>query len=192
MRQQFDVRRIHQRTLAGATIAGLLLWGFDAPAADPQPGSAPSPWAGIVLPNFQPGLWHFRRALFNQGADEPQVTEVTKCTNPTSDIRQKMESLSGHKCQFSPPRHVDDHYVSNWVCQTPNGLVRFHDVLTANDTTSYLDVSEAQTAERSTRSRLEARRLSDCPGKSVIPYSRGGRPLPWLKAPNAAAESSNR
>jgi hypothetical protein len=192
MTQQFDARRIYKRSLAGAAIAGLLVWGFDAPAADPQPGSAPSPWAGIVLPNFQPGLWQFRRALFNEGAEKPQVTEVTKCTDPASDIRQKMESLSGKGCQFSRPQHADDHYVSNWVCQTPNGLVRFHDVLTANDATSYVDVSEAQMAQRITRSRLEARRLSDCPGKSVIPYSHGGRPLPWLKAPNAAAEPSNR
>jgi hypothetical protein len=190
MTQQFDTRRTHKRALAAAAIASLLLWGFDAPAADPQSGSAPSPWAGIVLPNFQPGLWHFSRALFNQGSEEPQVTEVTKCTDPASDIRQKMESLSGKSCQFSPPRHADDHYVSDWVCQTPNGLVRFHDVLTANDTTSYVDVSEAQMEQRITRSRLEARRLSDCVPN--IPRNPGRKPLPWLKAPDAAAESSNR
>jgi hypothetical protein len=144
-----------------------------------------------ALPKFEPGLWQFRRTLFNQGADKPQVTEVTKCTDPTNDIRQKMESLGGKSCQFSPPRQVQDHYVSNWVCQTPNGPVRFHDVLTVNDATSYVDVSEAQMAQRITRSRLEARRLGDCPPKSVIPHNPGGRPLPWSKAPEAAAGSSS-
>jgi hypothetical protein len=188
---QVGTRRIYKCTLVAAAVAALLLEHYAAPAADPQPGSAPPAWAGMGLPSFQPGLWQYRRALFNPGSDKPQVTEITKCTDPTSDIRRKMESLADKSCQFSPPRHVQDQYVSTWICQTPNGPVRFHDVLTASDTTSYVDVSEAQLAQRITRSRLEAHRLSDCPVKSVIPHNFGSRPIPPLKAPEAAPESPN-
>jgi hypothetical protein len=154
--------QIRSNITIAALICSLLLCSVDIRAADPQPAAVPAPGAAS-LPSFQPGLWEYRRTLFNQGSDKPQVSTVTKCSDPTSDIRQKMESLKAKSCQFTSPRLTQGHYVSNWICQTSNGPVRFHDVLTAKDATTYVDVSEAQLSKRVTRSRLEAVRLGDCP-----------------------------
>jgi hypothetical protein len=187
--------RIHANIIAAAAVAGLLLCSVAARAGDSQPEGAPAPWTAAALPRFQPGLWEYRRTLFNQGADKPQVTKITKCSDPTSDIREKMASLKGKSCQFSAPRHSDDHYVSNWTCQTVKGPVRFHDVLTASDTTTYIDVSEAQLSQRITRSRLEAVRLGDCPAdKPGVPGTPGAKSAPKAKPlhPSSATELSSR
>jgi Protein of unknown function (DUF3617) len=117
------------------------------------------------LPVFQPGMWEYRRTMFNQGADKPQVSTVRKCSDPTSEIRLKMASLKGKSCQFEALRHTQDNYVSTWTCQTPNGPMRFHDVLTVTGATKYTDVSEAQMSQRVTRSRLEAVRVGECPAQ---------------------------
>jgi hypothetical protein len=173
--------RIRSNITAAAVVASLLLPSVDVRADDPQPAATP-PLGVAALPSFQPGLWEYRRTMFSQGSDKPQVSKITKCSDPTSDIRQKMQSLKGKSCQFESPRHVQDHYVSNWICQTANGPMRFHDVLTAKDATSYVDVSEAKLSQRVTRSRLEAVRLGDCPAsKPGVVGPPSAKPIPPQK-----------
>ena len=176
-------RQTRSNITAAAMICSLLLSSAAVRAGEPQPAATPTPEAAAALPSFQPGLWEYRRTMFNQGSDKPQVSTVTKCTDPTSDIRQKMESLKAKNCQFTSPRHIQDHYVSNWICQTPNGPARFHDVLTATDATKYVDVSEAQLSQRVTRSRLEAVRLGDCRSDKPGALSRpSAKPAPTPKS----------
>ena len=117
------------------------------------------------LPVFQPGMWEYRRTLFSQGADKPQVSTVRKCSDPGSEMRQKMATLKAKSCRFEALRHTRDNYVSSWSCQTPNGPMRFHDVLTVTGATKYTDVSEIQMSQRVTRSRLEAVRVGECPSQ---------------------------
>ncbi len=133
-------------------------------AADPEPAAAGAIAAAAAeLPRFQPGLWEYRRTMMSVGSAKPQVSTVKKCGNPTADIQQKIAELQKKNCQFAAPRRIQDHYVSNWICPTPNGPARFHDVLTAKDATTYRDASEARLAQRVTRSSIEAVRLGDCP-----------------------------
>jgi hypothetical protein len=175
--------QIRSNITAVAMICSLLLPSVDVRADEPQPAPTPALGAVTPLPSFQPGLWEYRRTMFDQGSNKPQLSTVTKCSDPTSDIRQKMESLKGKSCQFTSTRHIQDHYVSNWICQTGNGPVRFHDVLTAKDAATYVDVSEAQLSQRVTRSRLEAVRLGDCPSsKAGVLDHPSAKPVPTPKS----------
>jgi hypothetical protein len=156
-----------------------------APAAGKAPGVALSPSMG--LPAFQPGMWEYRRTLVSTGSGQPQMSTVKKCADPTADIQQKMAELRKKNCQFATPRRIQDHYVSNWVCPTPNGPARFHDVLTAKDTIAYQDVSEARVAQRITRSSIEAVRIGACPLPGMdVPHSRPHVP-PMLRHPASSA-----
>jgi len=171
-----------------AACCGLLLWSPSAPA-DPQapmpvaaapPASAPAKAAAETavdtqLPAFQPGLWEYRRTLMRGG--KPQVSTTRKCADPGTDMREKMAQLRKKNCQFAPLKRSKEHYISSWICQTPTGAMRFRDVLTATDDSSYQDVSETHTAQHISQQKLEARRLGECPGLGA------GAPLRPTKPP---------
>jgi hypothetical protein len=135
-------------------------------AAEPPPAvAAAAPQATAVeLPNFQPGLWEYRRTLVRGDTAKPQVTTIKKCADPAAEMREKIENLRKKNCQFTPLRRNQDHYLSSWTCPTPGGQMRFRDVLIAKDASSYQDVSETRSAQRATQQKIEARRLGECPG----------------------------
>jgi hypothetical protein len=138
-------------------------------AVAPEPAIAPAPASGREQgapvqqpPTFQPGLWEYRRTVIRGDSANPQVTPVTKCTDPTADIRQKAEQVTSKNCQFTPLRHNNDRYQSSWTCPTPQGPLHFRDVLIANDATSYESASEVRSSRQVTQQRIEARRLAGC------------------------------
>jgi hypothetical protein len=134
------------------------------PPTGPAPQVAPA-----ELPNFQPGLWEYRRTVLGAQSEKPQVSTVRSCSDPTADIRAKVLALEQKRCQFVPLRKREDHYVSSWTCPTPNGVTRFRDVLTVQGPTRYEDVSEAHSPNRVTQQKIEARRLGDCPSPAAAP-----------------------
>ena len=108
-------------------------------AADPPDTPAPaagSETSAVELRRFQPGLWEYRRTLVSGNSAKPQVSTVRKCADPSADIRKKIADLRKRNCQFTPLRRKQDHYLSSWICQTPKGAMRFHDVLKASDESS--------------------------------------------------------
>ena len=117
----------------------------------------------VELPIFQPGLWEYRRTLVSGRSSRPQVSTIKKCSDPTADMREKMEQLKKKKCQFAPLRRSNDHYTSSWVCQTPTGAMRFRDVLTMKDQGSYQDVSETHSSQHVSQQKIEALRVGACP-----------------------------
>ena len=149
-----------------------------APEAAAAPAETPAPAprsAGVELPAFRPGLWEYRRTLMRSGG--PQVSTTRKCTNPGAEMREKIADLKKKNCQFAPLRRNNEHYISSWICQTPTGAMRFRDVLTATDDSSYQDVSETHTAQHIGQQKVEARRLGECPGLGA------GAPLRPTKPP---------
>ena len=182
------VRRLHLASTTALVGSFLLLSGLPAGAADPEPAASPATapaapaapaaaadTAAVELPSFRPGLWEYRRTLMQGG--RPQVSTTRKCADPGADMREKMAELRKKNCQFEPLRRAKEHYISSWVCQTPSGAMRFRDVLTATDDSSYQDVSETHTAQHTSQQKLEARRLGECPGLGA------GAPLMPTKPP---------
>ena len=174
-----DVRKVP--SILGL-IFFLLLAGVAARAAEPPSADAGSAAANAALPTFKPGLWEYRRTLVSGKSAKPQVSTVRKCADPGADIREKIADLKKKNCQFTSLRRNQDHYISSWVCQTPRGAMRFRDVLTARDESSYQDVSEAHSAQHISQQKLEATRLGECPGLGagapMTPTPKKPRPPP--------------
>jgi len=176
-----------RKRLNVATAFVLLAPGAALCSAGPEPppgapetaapaATAPAPRsAGVELPAFRSGLWEYRRTLMRSGG--PQVSTTRKCTNPGAEMREKMAELKKKNCQFAPLKRSSEHYISSWICQTPTGAMKFRDVLTATDDSSYQDVSEAHSAQHVTQQKIEARRLGECPGLGA------GAPLPRTPKP---------
>jgi hypothetical protein len=160
-----------------------------AVAETPQPPRVTSPTrgaaatAGSDLPHFQPGLWEYRQTVMNPGAGKPQVRTLQKCSDPTTEFKQKMAELEKKGCQFLPTERNQQGYVSQWTCPTSAGPVRFRDVLISQSDTTYQTVSEAHTGEQVVHSTVDAVRLGECAagGLGGIPKSRRGNPPSFLK-----------
>src|SRR5215475_121815 len=163
-------RDIRLALLTMVCSCGALATGTGVRAANPQPASSAPQATAPELPQFQPGLWEYRRTVANGPTAKPQVSTVRRCVDPTADIRSKMSMLKTKNCQFTPLSKKQDHYISSWTCPTPNGPIRFRDVLIVKNLTSYEDVSEIDTAQHASQQKIEATRLGEC--------SRAGTPGP--------------
>jgi hypothetical protein len=104
------------------------------------------------------------------------MSTFQKCSDPTTEFRQKLAELEKKGCQFLPAERNQQGYISQWICPTPAGPMRFRDVLISQSATIYQSVSEAHSNEQVIRSTIDAVRLGEC---SVlgIPKSKRG-PLP--------------
>jgi hypothetical protein len=117
------------------------------------------------------------------GADKPQVSTFQKCSNPTTEFRQKMAELEKKGCQFLPAERNQQGYISQWTCPTPAGPMRFRDVLISQSDTTYQTVSEAHSDEQVVRTTIDAVRLGECADAGLlgIPKSKRANPPSFLK-----------
>jgi hypothetical protein len=167
-------------------ICSLLLVAGPRWAASAEPtAAAPTVAAARAddLPHFQPGLWEYRRTLMKPGAGQPQVSTFQRCSNPTTEFRQKMAELEKKGCQFLPAERNQQGYISQWTCPTPAGPMRFRDVLMSQSDTTYQTVSEAHSDEQVVRTTIDAVRLGECANVGLlgIPKSKRANPPSFLK-----------
>ena len=153
-------------TPALLACCGLMLWGSAAPADNPEP-AASAATAAVALPALQAGLWEYHRTVVRSDSTGPQVSTLRRCADPISEIRRKMAELKSRNCQFTPLTRRNDSYTSSWTCPTPEGPVRFRNVLVVPDPTHYLDMSETRAGSRVIQQKMEARRVSECPAPAA-------------------------
>jgi len=106
------------------------------------------------------------------------MSTFQKCSNPTTEFRQKMAELEKKGCQFLPAERNQQGYISQWSCPTPAGLMRFRDVLISQSDTTYQTASEAHSNEQVVRSTIEAVRLGECAGAGLLGIPKSKRPNP--------------
>jgi hypothetical protein len=115
------------------------------------------------LPAFQPGLWEYQRTVLNIGDVHPQKSSLRKCSDPTSEIRLKLDELKHKGCQFSQTLSRGSHYQSTWRCPSSSGPLVVRDTMTVNSTSSYQDDNQIKASGRITHSVTVANRVGDCP-----------------------------
>ena len=142
-----------------------------APAAAPAPDESdpPSAVGPVELPTLRSGLWEYRRTFMPANASEPQVATIRKCGDPGADMREKTDRLKAKGCQFLPLKHQGERYISSWTCKTPEGPLRFRDVLVVTDANRYVVDSESHSPQRVSRQKIDAVRVGECPGVGASP-----------------------
>jgi hypothetical protein len=171
------LRRAQFGTPTLLACCGLMICGSATPADNPEP-AASTATAAVELPPLQAGLWEYHRTVVRSDSTGPQVSTLRRCVDPSSEFRRKMAELRSRNCQFSPLMRKDDSYTSSWTCPTPEGPVRFRNVLIVSDATHYQDMSETRAGSRVIQQKLEARRVSDCPATPAA-----AAPAPATAAP---------
>jgi hypothetical protein len=114
------------------------------------------------------------------GGDKPQVSTFEKCSDPTTEFRQKIAELEKKGCKFLPARRDQQGYVSQWICPTPAGPVNFRDVLISQNDTAYQTVTEAHGSEQVVRTTIDALRLGECRIAGIPKSNRANAKLPFF------------
>jgi hypothetical protein len=159
--QQFSCPAFLGMSLALAHVAGAPAGEHETPPPLATPASQPAKTAEV--PAFQPGLWEYQRTVLSTADARPQTSSVRKCSDPTSEIRQKLDELQHKGCQFSRLPSRGGHYQSTWVCPSSSGPLVVRDTVTVNSANSYQDDNQIKAGPRVTHSTLVANRLGDCP-----------------------------
>jgi hypothetical protein len=168
------------RVAAGDAVAA------DTPApAAPQADAAATEPGDTEVPSFQPGMWEYQRSLVAPGHDTSSPSRMSRCTDPSREMRARLEELKKKGCRFSPSAHSGDTYRTSWTCPARDGgEAAVSETLTARSKTGYEVVSEAHLGKQQTRSRIIATRTGECsarPGGSRHP----GPPPPPSPQPPA-------
>lgn len=131
----------------------------------------PSAVGPVELPTLRSGLWEYRRTFMPANASEPQVATIRKCGDPGADMREKTDRLKAKGCQFLPLKHQGERYISSWTCKTPEGALRFRDVLVVTDANRYVVESESHSPQHVSRQKIDAARVGECPGVVSTPMT---------------------
>jgi hypothetical protein len=126
-------------------------------------GCSPA-WAGD-LPSFQPGFWSFSSTVSSYGANKPQVRTMSRCADPTAEIRSKWESLSAQSCKFSPVTHTGNQYSYSASCNKQGRAVSMKSVIVVKDENAYRVETLSHTNAQASREIVAARRVSACKEK---------------------------
>ena len=183
----------HRRCLPHAPLGALALLSaafcrivVAGPPASPTPPSpsaaAPSPVTSASdaeLPSLKPGMWEYQRTVTTRARGTPAQAKLSKCSDPTLEMRNKLAALEKKGCRFSPTIHLGNTYQATWICSARGGVVAMSQKLTVTSESSYEDISEARFEEQQTRTKIVATRIGECPLLPNAPkHRRGPSPLP--------------
>ena len=152
------------------------------PGVPPAVPLLPAPTVVTELPAFQPGLWEYQRTVLTAADPKPQKSSIRKCSDPSSEIKQRMSELQRKGCQFSPLLTRGKQYLSTWRCPVSSGALIDRNVVTVHSDVSYQDDNEVHAGEHMSRSTVVANRLGECPpqGSGHVP---GTTPAPASHQP---------
>jgi hypothetical protein len=155
--------------------------------ASPESAAPPRSEAEADVPTLQPGMWQYERTVSSRvrslpgqprpAQSNPAQTKMSKCTNPTLEMRNKIAELKKKGCRFMPTVHTGNTYRASWACPTHGGVLALTQVLTVENDSGYEDASEARFEEQVTRTKIVATRVGDCPLLPGVPKQRR-RPPP--------------
>jgi hypothetical protein len=129
------------------------------------------------LPSFRPGEWQYQRSVISPTGAAPRHATITKCADPSEEMRKKLVELKQKGCRFSPTAHAGTSYSTSWTCAARGSLLLLSQVITVTGESSYEDSTEARLQDQVTRTRIVATRVGECPLLPGAPKHRR-RPSP--------------
>src|ERR1700739_5010792 len=93
------------------------------------------------LPSLKPGMWEYQRTRTTRARGTPAQAKLSKCSDPTLEMRNKIAELRKKGCRFSAPVHLGNTYRASWMCPSHGGVVAMSQVLTVTSDSSYEDIS---------------------------------------------------
>lgn len=136
----------------------------------PRPSLPPGTAAALrQLPALRPGMWEYERKLVGTASKSHRPESLKKCSDPRSEIRQKMEAMIRKGCRVLDMTRVDNGFRSSWNCLSDEGPLVISNLIRVDSPTSYEDDNESLFAQKTTRTVVVATRIGDCPAEGPPP-----------------------
>jgi hypothetical protein len=113
------------------------------------------------LPTFRKGMWEFNRTVGNEPS-KPLTLNIKKCTNPSEDMKKQNSLLTKAGCTFSPITKSGTSYSFTATCKMGGVSGQSKSVISVDSDSSYKINVESQSAGKTTKELLVAKRIGDC------------------------------
>jgi hypothetical protein len=163
--------------LSGARAADVPAPTVQAPSRAAAPAQAESA-ADLGLPRLQPGNWQYQRSVISATGAAPRQATISKCADPSQEMRGKLAELKQKGCRFSPTTHTGNSYSTSWTCPARGTLLVMTQVITVTSDSSYEDSTEARLQEQVMRTKIVATRVGECSPLAGVPRKHRPRPPP--------------
>ena len=118
-------------------------------------------------PTFRSGLWKFERTLETDGKPNdrlqtsglPIARQMTRCVNPTLELKAEFAPLKAGGCSTKDLRKTDDGYVFQKVC---GGAAPIQTEINVNGDSAYTEIHQGSIGKIPTKETVVAQRVGDC------------------------------
>jgi hypothetical protein len=118
-------------------------------------------------PTFRSGLWKFERTLETDGEPNnrlqtsglPIARQMTRCVNPTLELKAEITPLKVGGCNTRDLRKTDDGYAFEKIC---GGAAPIKTAIHVTGDSAYTEIHEGSIGKMSTKETVVARRVGDC------------------------------
>lgn len=113
------------------------------------------------LPTFRKGMWEFNRTIGNEPS-KPLTVNKKQCTDPSEDMKKQNSMLTKAGCTFSPIAKSGNSYSFIATCTIGGVSGQSKSVISVDSDSSYKVNVESQSAGKTTKELLVAKRTGDC------------------------------
>jgi hypothetical protein len=118
-------------------------------------------------PTFRSGLWKFERTLETDGKPNdrlqtsglPIARQMTRCVNPTLELKTEFTPLKVGDCSTKDLRKTDDGYVFQKIC---GGAAPIRTEINVKGDSAYTEIHQGSIGRIPTKETVVAQRVGDC------------------------------
>jgi hypothetical protein len=130
------------------------------------------------MPALRQGLWSYQRVAETAGHATQQPVSMSKCVDPSADLKKNLEQLRARNCTVSAFTRTGNAYAWTVACPLNGETLQIRSVITVENDTAFREEMNSHFGSQDSRSSLSARRVGDCP-EAAPPWlhHRPARPL---------------
>jgi hypothetical protein len=114
------------------------------------------------VPVFRQGLWSYQRVSETPGRKTQQPVSMSKCLDPSADLKKNLEQLKARNCTVSAISRNGNAYAWTVACPLNGETLQIRSLITVENDTAFREEMSSRWGNQDSRSTLSARRIGDC------------------------------
>jgi Protein of unknown function (DUF3617) len=114
------------------------------------------------MPTLRQGLWSYQRVSETPGRATQQPVSMSKCVDPSADLKKNLEQLKARNCTVSAISRTGNAYAWTVACPVNGETLQVRSVITVENATAFREEMSSRWGNQDSRSTLSARRVGDC------------------------------
>jgi hypothetical protein len=114
------------------------------------------------MPTLRQGLWSYQRVSETPGRGMQQPVSMSKCVDPSADLKKNLEQLRARNCTVSAFMRNGNAYAWTVACPLSGETLQIRSVITVENDTAFREEMSSHFGSQDSKSTLSARRVGDC------------------------------